>query len=133
MGWKVKLAKKGGEVSRLTFSGGEIAPGEFQDFGLSLKMPEGEPGETLTFKALQTYDDGEVVRWIGPEDSDDPAPTVMLAAGEGGAHAAPAAAAAPGEDGGDGLAVAALVVGAVALIAALVAVMRRRPVVAREA
>jgi uncharacterized protein len=137
-GWKVKVAKKGGEVDRLTFSGGSIAPGEFQDFGLSLKMPEGKPGDTLTFKALQTYDNGEVVRWIGPEDSDDPAPAVTLAAGEGGAHAAPAqtaAAAPPAQDdgGGDGLAIAALVVGALALIAALAAVVRRPPVVPREA
>lgn len=135
-GWTAKVTKAGGEVSRLTFSGGEIGPGEFQDFGLSLKMPEGDAGAKLTFKALQTYDDGEVVRWIGPEDSDDPAPTVTLAAGEGGAHAAaatPAAASAADDGGGDGLAVAALVVGAVALIAALVAVVRRRPVVPREA
>jgi uncharacterized protein YcnI len=136
-GWKAKVAKQGGEVSQLTFSGGEIAPGEFQDFGLSLKMPGGKAGDKLTFKALQTYDSGEVVRWIGPEDSDDPAPTVTLAAGEGGAHAAAAAAAAPPADGddasGDGLAIAALVVGALALIAALVAVVRRRPVVVREA
>ena len=133
---RAKVAKNGGEVSTLTFSGGEIAPGEFQDFGLSLKMPEGKAGDVLTFKALQTYDDGEVVRWIGPEDSDDPAPTVTLAAGEGGAHAAaatPAAAAPATDDGGDGLSVVAVVVGGVALLAALGAVLRRRPVVVREA
>ena len=33
-----------------------------------------EPGTSLTFKALQTYDDGEVVRWIGAPDADEPAP-----------------------------------------------------------
>ena len=27
---------------------------------------------TLTFNALQTYANGEVVRWIGPEGSDNP-------------------------------------------------------------
>ena len=36
---------------------------------------------TLTFKAVQTYDDGEVARWIGAPDSDTPAPTVTLVEG----------------------------------------------------
>ena len=38
---------------------------------------------SLTFKALQTYDNGEVVRWIGAPDADEPAPQVKLAAAEG--------------------------------------------------
>ena len=84
------------QVSRITWTGdgkeGVVAPGEFQDFGLSLKMPEGKAGDKLTFKALQTYDDGQVVRWIGPEDADEPAPVVTLEAGSaGGGHGAPAA------------------------------------------
>ena len=65
-------------VRRITWSGGRIGPGEFVDFGLSLRMPKGEAGDKLTFKALQTYDDGDVVRWIGPEDADEPAPVVTL-------------------------------------------------------
>ena len=77
-------------VSQITWSGGLIGPGEFVDFGLSLRMPKGEAGEKLTFKALQTYEDGEVVRWIGPEDADEPAPVVTLtAADSGGGHGAP--------------------------------------------
>jgi uncharacterized protein YcnI len=58
------------EVGRITFTGdgetGVIRPGQFQDFGLSVAVPEGRPGSMLTFKALQTYSNGEVVRWIGP-------------------------------------------------------------------
>ena len=70
---------------------GVIEPGEFQDFGLSLRIPDGKAGDKLTFKALQTYDDGQVVRWIGPEDADEPAPVVTLEAGSaGGGHGAPA-------------------------------------------
>jgi uncharacterized protein YcnI len=125
---------------------GVIAPGQFVDFGLSLKMPDGKAGDKLTFKALQTYDDGDVVRWIGPEDADEPAPTVTLtaAAGEAGGHgvsasSAPESTPAPAEnasapvaddESGDGLAIAALIVGALALIAALAAlfVNRRRRV-----
>jgi uncharacterized protein len=132
------------QVSRVTWTGdprdgGIIAPGQFQDFGLSLRMPDGEAGQKLTFKALQTYEGGEVVRWIGPEDADEPAPVVTLAAEEG-QDAAPAEA--PGEpapasartaedDGGsDGLAIAALIVGAVGLaagIGGLLAARRPRP------
>jgi uncharacterized protein YcnI len=113
---------------------GVIAPGQFLDFALSLQMPDGKQGEKLTFKALQTYDNGEVVRWIGPEDADEPAPTVTLAAASaGGGHGAPgtmrpAPAAAPVEnDGGDdGLAIAALVVGALGLAAGLLALLSAR-------
>ena len=67
-----------------------IAPGQFQDFGLSVAMPKGKPGSKLTFKALQTYQGGEVVRWIGPEDGDEPAPTVHASPrpAEGGAATA---------------------------------------------
>jgi periplasmic copper chaperone A len=123
------------EVGRITFSGGVIRPGEFQDFGLSLGVPEGRPGSMLTFKALQTYDNGEVVRWIGPPDSDEPAPQVELTAAEGEEAPAPAAeqqpapAASEEDDDGNGLAIAALVVGALGLIAGLVALVmaRRRP------
>ena len=35
-----------------------IRPGEFRDFPLSVVIP-GKPGQTLTFKALQTYSNGE--------------------------------------------------------------------------
>ena len=161
-GWKVKLTrskaaepidsgeglKSDTQVSRITWTGdgkqGIVRPGEFHDFGLSLKMPEGEAGDKLTFKALQTYDDGQVVRWIGPEDADEPAPVVTLEAGSaGGGHGAPAAtgsgsdqqtapASAPAassedDDGGtDTLAIVAVVLGALALIAALGALAAAR-------
>ena len=148
-GWRVKVTREKlakpikvegfdvtEQVSRITWTGagrqGVIAPGQFQDFGLSLAMPKGKPGSKLTFKALQTYQGGEVVRWIGPEDGDEPAATVTLtAAGEGGGHGAPAQggsqraeapapARATGDDGGsDGLAVAALVVGGLGLLAGI--------------
>ena len=136
-------------VSRITWTAdgtrGAIGPGEFVDFGLSLRMPEGKAGEKLAFKALQTYDDGEVVRWIGPEDADEPAPVVTLTEpASGGGHgapgsdtaatSAPAAPAAAEDDGGtDGLTIAALIVGALGLaagVAALVASRRRARVTA---
>jgi uncharacterized protein len=81
------------EVDRVTFTadGEGIGPGQFQDFGLSLGVPD-KAGSTLTFKAVQTYSNGEVVRWIGPPDAEEPAPQVKLTAAEGeGAAAEPAA------------------------------------------
>ena len=58
-------------VGTVTWSGGEVEPGEFMEFGFSARMPE--ETTTLEFPALQTYDSGEVVEWIGPPDSEEPA------------------------------------------------------------
>jgi uncharacterized protein len=109
-----------------------IPPGAFQDFGLSFRVP-GEAGDTLEFKALQTYAGGEVVRWIGAEGSDNPAAVVTVvepsgsdAASHGGgaseeatpaATNAAAAATTSDDDGGNGLAIVALIVGALGLVA----------------
>ena len=130
-----KINEEVDEVS-ITSSGAGIAPGQFRDFGLSLKMPN-EPGKTLTFKALQTYDNGEVVRWIGPPDADEPAPQVTLSPSEEGAgHAADtAAAAAPAEaddDEGDddgpstGIVIVALILGALGLVAGVAGLIAAR-------
>jgi uncharacterized protein YcnI len=125
------------EVGRVTFTAdGEanmIRPGEFQDFGLSVGVPD-RPNSTLTFPSLQTYSSGEVVRWIGPPDSEEPAPQVELtaAAAEGGAAEEPAAqqpAAASGDGGDDDsntLSIIALIVGAAGLAAGLAALFLRR-------
>jgi uncharacterized protein len=117
-----------------------IAPGSFEDFGLSVQVP-GKAGDTLTFKALQTYSDGDVVRWIGDESSDTPAPTVAVTAAADSAAATatpaateaaatPVATAAPtkSDDGGsgNGLAIVALIVGALGLIVGAYGVMSGR-------
>ena len=54
-------------VDTVTWSGGTIKPGEFDEFGFSVRVPE-EPGE-LEFSAEQHYSSGEVVRWVGAPDS----------------------------------------------------------------
>jgi periplasmic copper chaperone A len=115
-------------MASVTWSGGSIGPGEFDEFGISFQVPD-TPGEELAFPAIQTYSDGEVVRWIGPSDSEEPAPIISVTEPteeEGGQPAAspqpPAASggAAPGEDEGtSGLAVVALIVGIAALAAGL--------------
>src|SRR3954463_1679422 len=105
-GWKVRVIKKKlttpiqtddgpitEGVSRMVWTrtsrGGGIKPGQFQDFPISVQIP-GKAGDKLTFKALQTYSNGEIVRWIGAAGSDSPAPQVTVTA------AAKAAAAAKG-------------------------------------
>jgi uncharacterized protein len=150
-GWKASVAKRRlakpiqtpdgpitEAVDTITWTGsgsgdGRITPGQFRDFPISVQVP-GKAGDVLAFKALQTYSNGEVVRWIGGESSDTPAARVTLTG------AAPAAAAAPAATAGtagasssngdsDGLAIAALVVGALGLLAGIAAIVtaRRRP------
>ena len=63
-------------VGSVTWSGGEIGVGEFDEFGFSARMPDGET--TLTFKAVQTYSSGEVVEWTGAPDSEAPAALVNV-------------------------------------------------------
>jgi uncharacterized protein YcnI len=63
-------------VGTVTWSGGEVQPGEFMEFGFSARMPE--ETTTLEFPAIQTYDSGEVVRWIGPPDAEEPAARVHV-------------------------------------------------------
>jgi uncharacterized protein len=65
-------------VDRVVYSGGRIAPGQFMSFPVSMRVPTGKPGTLLTFKALQTYSNGKVVRWIGGPSAEEPAPQVAL-------------------------------------------------------
>jgi uncharacterized protein YcnI len=68
------------KIESVTWTGGEIKPGEFQEFGVSFQVPEDAAGSSLVFPAVQTYSSGEVVRWIGDESADEPAPTVAVLA-----------------------------------------------------
>jgi periplasmic copper chaperone A len=119
------------QVSQMTWTADSdrdgIQPGQFQDFPISVQIP-GEAGDALTFKALQTYDDGETVRWIGAPDSDQPAPQVTVTEG-GDDHHAAASEASESEDSdgaSKGLAFAALALGALGLLAGGAALARAR-------
>lgn len=125
-------------VSQITWTGGKIGAGEYEDFDVAFgELPDST--SQLTFKTLQTYSDGKVVRWIeapsGGEEADDPAPTLKLT--EGGEEAAAPAAAKSGDTGGpkaaDGsddtareLGIGGLVVGVLGLAAAAFAIVRGR-------
>ncbi|MFE1949585.1 YcnI family protein [Streptomyces sp. NPDC059524] len=74
-----------------------VLPGYFQKFPVSIgQLPTDT--DQLVFKALQTYDDKEVVRWIeapqeGQEEPESPAPVLALTAAEEDGHGAAGAAA----------------------------------------
>ena len=96
-GWMVKLTKErldppaqldgfavDQQVTRVVWKGnpkrgGIIRPDQFEEFPLSVRVPDGNPGTQLLFPAVQTYKGGEKVRWTSPdEDADAPAPRVTL-------------------------------------------------------
>ena len=122
-----------------TATAGGIRPDEFDEFEVSAgPLPE---ADQLVFKALQTYADGEVVRWIeepveGGEEPEHPAPVLALAGADEIAGAAGGAAVAPASDetaaaGSDDstptvLAGSALGLGVLALAGAAYAVVRGR-------
>lgn len=112
-------------VSEVTWSGGKIVPGQFQDFAIITDpLPTGV--SSLAFKTLQTYSNGDVVRWIdlaqpGQPEPDHPAPMLTLTAGTsttaGSTVAAPASTShGSGSDG------TARMLAAAALVVALLAV-----------
>lgn len=75
-------------VKRVTWTaqaGTRIGPGEFEEFEVSVgPLPE---VDAMVFKARQTYESGEVVRWIeeptGDEEPEHPAPVLTLTTGTG--------------------------------------------------
>ncbi|MFM9694772.1 YcnI family copper-binding membrane protein [Streptomyces europaeiscabiei] len=98
-GWKIKVTKAKldkpvelhGEqideaISKITWTatGDGIAAGFFQKFPVSMgQLPENT--DELVFKAIQTYSNKEVVRWIevpkdGEEEPENPAPVLALSA-----------------------------------------------------
>ena len=130
-GWDYELEEEEGIVRAITWSGGEIGETEFQEFDIQGRTPA-EPGE-YPWNAFQTYQDGEVVEWTDPEDAEEPASVVRVVeagSGEGG-HGATEQ-----ENGSEAAlstgtftpaaAYSGLGVGALALILALVALLRRR-------
>jgi uncharacterized protein YcnI len=125
---------------------GGIKPGEYEDFDLSVgPLPK---ADSMTFKAIQVYSNGQTVSWIdepaagSTAEPDHPAPTLKLAASGAPAAsntAAPPPAAAAGDDGASkGSVTGAYVVGGIGLVAGLAALAlaitgrRRRSTVERS-
>jgi uncharacterized protein YcnI len=118
-------------VSEVTWKGGTIEPGQFQDFSISADpLPSGI--SQVAFKAIQTYSNGDVVRWIdlpqpGQPEPEHPAPVLTLTAagasdgGAAGADGGAAQADPPAASGSDSTAIALGTAGLVAGLLGLAA------------
>ena len=118
-GWKRQLQQTGsGEnavIQKITWTGGNVPTGEDAIFQF-LASPDSS--KTYTFGVRQTYSDGSVVDWSGPESSDTPAPRIEAKSSLGGG-------------GSSTLAIIALVVGGIGVLLGGVALATRggsRPV-----
>lgn len=122
-------------VSTVTWSGGQIKPGEFGEFSVSAG-PLPTDATTLEFKAIQTYDNGDVTRWIEPtppsgEEPERPAPTLTLTKAEGDHGSSAGDSTGPSSsdvDSAKRLGLIGIIVGALGLVAGGTALAtRRRP------
>jgi len=96
-GWSYKVSDSGQRVAKIVWTpdsaADAIKPGQFDEFDISLgPLPA---SGTVVFKALQTYSDGSVVRWIDPTVAGQPEPAhpaPVLTITPAGAGAAPSSA-----------------------------------------
>jgi uncharacterized protein YcnI len=84
-GWKRDVQQTGsGEeavVEKITWSGGSVPEGEYGAFRFTGMA---DSSGTYAWKVRQTYSDGEVADWSGPEGSDEPAPILEAVSSVGG-------------------------------------------------
>ena len=77
VGWKRQLQETGsGEnavIQKVTWIGGRVPTEEDAVFQF---LASADSNKTYTFTVQQTFSDGSVVDWSGPESSDTPAPTI---------------------------------------------------------
>ena len=112
-GWQQQLQQTGsGEeavIQKVTWSGGNVPTGEDSLFQF---LAQPASSKTYTFQVEQSYSDGSIVNWSGPESSDAPAPTIEAKSSLGGG-------------GTSTLEIVALVLGAAGVILACVALFTR--------
>src|SRR5579884_3399042 len=103
-GWTQQVQQTGSGdsavITRVTWSGGKTPTGEDSLFQF---LAQPSSSKTYTFHVQQTYSDGSIVNWAGPESSDSPAPTIQTKDSLGGG-------------GSSGLTIIALVIGVLALL-----------------
>ena len=104
-GWTMSTQQTGSGdnavVTKVTWSGGSTPTGEDSLFQF---LAQPASSSTYTFQVQQTYSDGSIVDWAGPESSAAPAPTIVASSSLGGG-------------GVSILTIIALLVGVVALLA----------------
>jgi uncharacterized protein YcnI len=112
-GWHQSVQSTGsGEeavVQKVTWTGGHTPTGQDSLFQFLAQPAE---AKTYTFQVQQTYSDGSIVNWSGPESSDAPAPTIEAKSSLGGG-------------GVSVLTIIALVVGVLGLVVGGIALVSR--------
>ncbi len=115
-GWQRTLQQTGSGnnavVQKVSWVGGHVPTGEDALFQF---LAQPASSRTYSFTVQQTYSDGSIVNWSGPESSDSPAPTIEVKDSLGGG----------GGSGTSVLTVIALVLSVVALLAAGAAMVSR--------
>lgn len=82
-GWNYATQKdKNGKITEVTWTaqGKGLLPGQFDEFNISAHVAKN--AKKISWKAYQTYSDGSVVKWIGPEDSENPASVTKVVAAD---------------------------------------------------
>ena len=106
-GWKREVQSTGtGEettIQKVTWSGGNVPHEEASMFQF---IASTDAAKTYSFKVRQTYSNGTVVDWSGPESSETPAPTIEAKSSLGGG-------------GSNTLGIVALALAVLALVAAV--------------
>ncbi|MGH3378067.1 MAG: DUF1775 domain-containing protein [Actinoallomurus sp.] len=97
-------------VKQVTWTGGRVPAEEDAVFRFQATLTGGS--KDYVFEVRQTYSDGSVVDWSGPEDSDAPSPTVQGVSSFGGSSST--------------LTIVALVVGAVGVLLGVIGLVGGR-------
>jgi uncharacterized protein YcnI len=104
-GWTQQVQQTGSGdsavITKVTWTGGRTPTGEDSLFQF---LAQPASATTYTFQVEQTYSDGSIVNWSGPESSAAPAPTIEAESSLGGG-------------GSTLLSIIALIVGALGLLA----------------
>ncbi|HEV3056290.1 MAG TPA: DUF1775 domain-containing protein [Solirubrobacteraceae bacterium] len=104
-GWRMAQQQTGSGanavITKVTWTGGHTPTGEDSLFQF---LAQPASAQTYTFHVEQTYSDGSIVNWAGPESSASPAPTIDAVSSIGGG-------------GTSTLAIIALVIAVLALLA----------------
>lgn len=112
-GWRQQTQQSGSGnkavITKVTWSGGKTPTGEDSLFQF---LAQPASSGKYTFHVEQTYSDGSIVNWAGPESSDSPAPTIDAKSSLGGG-------------GSSTLAIVALAVGVLAVIIAGISLVAR--------
>lgn len=127
-GWNYTVAKDAnGKITGVTWSatGDGLSSTEFGEFNMQGKVAD--TATQISWKAYQTYQDGSVVEWVGAEGSDKPASVTAVKAktaattpdSHGNAEPAKAMDSKSSSAAPPYLSIAAVILGALALIVAL--------------